>query len=472
MTTVLAFDFGASSGRAVLGSFDGQRIDYREVHRFENVPTRDGDRLAWDYVTLLKEVEDTVQKYPNVDAIAFDTWGVDYGLIGKDNSLVSLPTNYRDERTNGIPEKLFQKITPKALYAATGNQIMAINTLFQLLTEKDNRLNAECMLFMPDLFAWSLCGSRTVERSIASTSQMVNPVTGDWNRDITALTPFAESIFPEIVPSATIAGTYKGIPVIKVAGHDTQCAVAAMPCDGKTEAAFLSCGTWSLIGCELDAPILSEKSMSDELSNEIGANGKINYLKNISGLWLIQEIRRNFRAMGKEYTYNDMEQLARKEPAFLCFIDPDAPEFATSGRIPEKIRNYCARTGQTIPETDGALVRCIYESLAMKYRYAICQIQENTGKTFEVLHLLGGGTKDGFLCQMTADFLGFPVIAGPTEATALGNMMLQLIALGKIPDVATGREMIRRAEAVKVYAPEALADIGDHYSRFCSVIQK
>ena len=472
MRKVLAFDFGASSGRAVLGSFDGDRISYREVHRFENIPVQDGDRLAWDFFAIVHEIERTVDQYPDVDALAYDKWGVDYGLIGPDNLLTSLPTNYRDARTNGIPETLFERMPPEKLYQATGNQIMAINTLFQLLTEADGRLNADTMLFMPDLFAWALCGCRTVERTIASTSQMVDPATGNWNRDVTALTPFAHDFFPEIVSSATICGTYKGIPVIKVAGHDTQCAVAAMPCDQKAEAAFLSCGTWSLIGCELDEPILTEKSMADELSNEIGANGQINYLKNISGLWLIQEIRRNFRREGKEYSYNDMEQLARKEPAYTCFIDPDAPEFAISGDICGRIRDYCARTGQSVPATDGALVRCIYESLSMKYRYAIRQIQENTNKQFSVLHLLGGGTKDNFLCQLTADVLEFPVIAGPTEATALGNIMLQLIALGEIPDVATGREMIRKSEKVTIYYPEAVDALDEKYNAFCKAIQK
>lgn len=472
MTNVLAFDFGASSGRVLLGSFDNERISYKEVHRFENIPIREDGRLVWDFYAILEEIKSTVDRYPHVDALAFDTWGVDYGLITDQNTLAALPTNYRDERTNRVPEKLFEKISPQFLYQATGNQIMAINTLFQLLTEEGSRLDAACMLFMPDLFAWSLCGCRTAERTIASTSQMVDPVTGNWNREITALTPFGENFFPEIVGSATVCGTYKGIPVIKVAGHDTQCAVAAMPCDHTAEAAFLSCGTWSLIGCELDEPILTQKSMADELSNEIGANGKINYLKNISGLWLIQEIRRNFRREGKEYSYNDMEQLARKEPAYTCFIDPDAPEFSISGDICSRIRDYCVRTGQTVPATDGALVRCIYESLAMKYRYAIRQIQENTNKKFTVLHLLGGGTKDNFLCQMTADVLEFPVIAGPTEATALGNIMLQLIALEKIPDVAAGREMIRRTEKVAVYRPNPVDDLNEKYIAFCNVIQK
>ena len=380
MNTVLAFDFGASTGRAVLGHFDGKKISYEEIHRFDNVPLRENRRIAWDFFSLLKEVENTAAFCGKVDSLAFDTWGVDYGMITANDYLMSLPTNYRDPRTNGVPEQVFRKIAPEKLYHATGNQIMPINTLFQLMTEKGKRLESACMLFMPDLFAWALCRSRTVDRTIASTSQMVNPLTGNWDHNITALTPFPVTFFPKIVDCATVCGAYKGIPVVKVAGHDTQCAVAAMPWDGEGEAAFLSCGTWSLIGCELDKPILTKKSMEDELSNEIGANGQINYLKNISGLWLIQEIRRNFRAEGKEYSYNDMEQLARKERAFTCFIDPDAPEFAQPGDIPGKIRAYCEKTGQNIPQTDGALVRCIYESLSMKYRYAIAQIQGNTGR--------------------------------------------------------------------------------------------
>ena len=472
MYTVLAFDFGASTGRAILGRFDGQKISYEELHRFDNVPIRHNRRLSWDYFALLKEVEETIANCGRVDSIAFDTWGVDYGLLTEHDYLMSLPINYRDERTNGVPEKVFKQIAPGALYRATGNQIMPINTLFQLMTEKGKRLGSKTMLFMPDLFAWSLCGCHTVERTIASTSQMVDPLTGDWNHQVTALTPFPTEFFPTIVDSATICGEYNGIPVIKVAGHDTQCAVAAMPSDGKAEAAFLSCGTWSLIGCELDRPVLTEKSMADELSNEIGANGKINYLKNISGLWLIQEIRRNFRAEGKEYSYNDMEQLARKEPAFTCFIDPDAPEFAAAGDMPGKIRHYCLKTGQEVPQTDGALVRCIYESLAMKYRYAIDQIQENTGKRFDVLHLLGGGTKDTFLCQMVADSLRFPVIAGPTEATALGNILLQLVALGAIDSVADGREIIRRAEKVITYDPRSIDGLNEKYHFFCEIIRK
>ena len=468
MSRVLAFDFGASTGRAILGEYENGRLTYREMHRFDNELVRENGKLCWNFPYLLSEVKKAVDTAGDVDSLAFDTWGVDYGIIDRDGKLVSLPVCYRDTRTNGAPERIFEKISSERLYALTGNQIMNINTLFQLSVEEND---GDVFLFMPDLFAYSLCGVRSAEQTIASTSQMLDLEKVCWQKKAFALTGKNEKMLPPIVKSASVAGEYKGIKVIKVAGHDTQCAICAMPeKDGETPA-FLSCGTWSLIGCENDLPILSQKSMNDELSNELGANGKINYLKNISGLWLIQEIRRNFRKDGKEYSYNDMEQLARREKPFGFFIDPDDPVFAAPENMPEKIRSFCEKTGQGTPETDGALVRCIYESLAMKYRFAIRQIEENTGKKFDVLHLLGGGTKDSFLCQMTADSLNIPVTAGPTEATALGNIMLQLIALGEIESVKEGRRILASSESVKTYLPENSEEFASAYEKFENIIK-
>lgn len=451
MSTVLAFDFGASTGRAIKADFDGKKLSYKEIHRFDNVPQYEDGQLCWDFPYLLAEVEKAIDICSDTDSFAFDTWGVDYGLLDDNDKLMGLPVNYRDTRTNNMPDKLFEKISPYTLYKSTGNQIMPINTLFQLMAEK--KKNAKTLLFMPDLFAWAFCGEKSAEKTIASTSQMYHFNKDSWDLDIAGLSGTDTGVLPKLIDSASVVGEYKGIKVIKVAGHDTQCAIAAMPADSTKCSAFLSCGTWSLIGCECDNAVLTEKSMNDALSNELGANGKINYLKNISGLWLIQEIRRNFKAAGKDYSFNDMEQLARAEKEFDCFIDPDAPEFATAGVMPEKIRAFCERTNQSVPQSDGALVRCIYESLAMKYKFAINQISENTGKEFEVLHLLGGGTKDSFLCQMTADSLGIPVVAGPTEATALGNILLQLVALGDISSIEEGRALLRKQEKVKEYLP-------------------
>lgn len=470
MSTVLAFDFGASTGRAIKACYDGKQLEYTEIHRFENIPAEEGSLLCWDFPYLLKEVKKAIELCGKVDALAFDTWGVDYGLLDENDNLIGLPVNYRDTRTNGMPERIFEKIEPYALYSRTGNQIMPINTLFQLTAEQ--KKNAKTLLFMPDLFAWALCGDKSAERTIASTSQMYDFHTDSWNYDIAALSGVNTDMLQPLVNSAQIVGEYKGIKVIKVAGHDTQCAVAAMPADSEKCNAFLSCGTWSLIGCECEQAILTEKSMTDALSNELGANGRVNYLKNISGLWLIQEIRRNFRAQGKDYSFNDMEQLARKAEPFVSFIDPDAPEFATAGAVPEKIKNYCKKTNQPIPDCDGALIRCIYESLAMKYNFALRQITENTKNRFEVLHLLGGGTKDSFLCQMTANSLGIPVVAGPAEATALGNILLQLIALGDIKDIDRGRAFIRQQEKVKTYNSEDADKWAAAYEKFCTAVQQ
>lgn len=470
MSRVLAFDFGASTGRAIKAKYDGKTLKYKEIHRFENIPVTENGKLCWNFPYLLGEVKKAVEMCGEVDSLAFDTWGVDYGLLDKDDKLLGLPVHYRDTRTNGMPDKIFRKISPADLYKATGNQIMNINTLFQLTAE--DKKGAETLLFMPDLFVWALGGSKAAEKTIVSTSQMYDFVNKSWNYDIAALSGVNTEILQPLTDVCTVAGEYNGIKIIRVAGHDTQCAVAAMPADKNKCSAFLSCGTWSLIGCECDEAILTEKSMADELSNELGANGKVNYLKNISGLWLIQEIRRNFRAAGKDYSFNDMEQLARKAEPFACFIDPDAPEFAGVGAMPEKISDYCRRTGQTVPENDGALIRCIYESLAMKYKFAINGISENTGREFEILHLLGGGTKDPLLCQMTADSLGIPVIAGPAEATAIGNIMLQLIALGDIKDIDEGRAVIKAQENVKQYNPQNTAEWENAYGKFCKAIQK
>ena len=476
MSQVLAFDFGASGGRAILAKYDAASgsLKYEEIHRFENGPMDCGGKLCWDFPYLLAEIKKGIEKACEIcgkpDSLAFDTWGVDYGLIDGAGKIMGLPANYRDPRTKNMPDKAYEKIAPEKLYAATGNQIMPINTLFQLMAEDNN--GASLMLFMPDLFAYALCGAKNADQTIASTSQMLDMKSKGWCADAFALTGKNPKILPQIVSPATVAGEYDGIKVIKVAGHDTQCAVCAMPASDSQCAAFLSCGTWSLIGCECDEPILTEKSMLCELSNELGANGKINYLKNISGLWLIQEIRRNFRAAGREYSYNDMEQLARKAEPFKCFIDPDSPEFALPGEMPEKIRAFCRASNQAVPESDGELIRSIYDRLAMKYRFAIDQIKENTGKNFDVLHLLGGGTKDGFLCQMAANSLQIPVAAGPTEATALGNIMLQLIALGDIKNVEEGRKMIKTQEQIKYYAPADGAAWEKAYSRYAEILNK
>jgi len=457
-TVVLAFDFGASSGRAVKARLENGILSYEEIHRFENSPGEYENHFCWDFDALLAEVRTGVEKAGRFDSLGFDTWGVDFGLLDQDGRLLSRPVHYRDARTDGTVSRVLRQIGAEELYRKTGNQIMAINTLFQLTALKEQQpellKQAKTLLFMPDLFAYSLCGKAACERSIASTSQMLSPETGAWCGDVLKLLGLPDGILLPPVPSGTVTGTLpNGAEVIAVAGHDTQCAAAAMPSQNE-DAAFLSCGTWSLLGTELDAPILTPESCRMGLSNESGANGKVNYLKNIIGLWLIQESRRAWRRQGREYSYADLERMALAAPPLRCFIDPDAPEFTPPGDLPGRVREYCRRTGQYEPQTVGEIMRCIYESLAFKYRFALEQLQHATGKRFSVLHILGGGTKDRLLCQMSADSTGIPVVAGPVEATALGNIIIQLVALGALPDLQTGRSLIARSEPLKRYEPE------------------
>lgn len=470
MKTVLAFDFGASTGRAIKATFDGKNISYEEIHRFDNIPKEVDGHVCHDADMIFSEIKTAIDKAGKIDSLAFDTWGVDYALLDKEGNIIHEPYHYRDERTKDALSKAFEKLDSDTLYAETGNQIMNINTLFQLLSD-ENLEKADKLLFMPDLFGYLLTGNKVCETTIASTSQMLDPTKKEWSKKVLDTFGIKKELFPEIKASATLNGTYKGIDVISVAGHDTQCAVAAMPSVSE-KAAFLSCGTWSLIGTELDSPVMTKESNALELSNEVGANGKINFLKNISGLWLIQETRRDLEKTDRKYSYNELEMLARESESFRSFIDPDAPELSAHGNLPDKIRAYCKSTNQPVPETVGQVVRCIYESLALKYRLALEQISQCTGKKFDVLHLMGGGTKDGFLCELSAESLGIPVIAGPVEATALGNIILQLIALGEIESIEEGRKIIRDTEKVKIFEKEHTPDWDEAFGRFCEIIKK
>lgn len=468
MRTVLAFDFGASSGRAIKGVFDGKSIKHSEIHRFENTPKIVDGHVCHDIDMILNEIKTAIRKAGKVDSIAFDTWGVDYALLDKDGNIIHEPYHYRDSRTANALEIAFAKMPAESIFAETGNQIMNINTLFQLLCDEDLN-NADKLLFMPDLFAYLLTGEKVCEITIASTSQMFDMVKGEWSKKILDTFGIKKELFPPLKKSATINGYYNGVPVISVAGHDTQCAVVAMPTQTKN-VAFLSCGTWSLMGCEVDTPIITKESTECELSNEMGANGKINFLKNISGLWLIQQLRKELRERGMSLSYDELEGMAKASEQFRSFIDPDAPDFSAHGDLIDKIKAYCKKTNQPELLTIGQIVRCIYESLVMKYRLALEQISECTNKNFEVLHLMGGGSKDGFLCELASESIGIPIIAGPIEATALGNIVLQLIALGAIKDVDEGRKIIAETEKVILFNKKRTAEWDMAYKRFCKII--
>lgn len=458
---VLAFDLGASSGRAILACWRPGTLTYREIHRFDNIPVRREGRLCWDFTRLMEEIRTGIQKAGDFDSIGFDTWGVDFGLLDKSGRLLADPVHYRDEHTAGMREKALQRITAQRLYRCTGNQIMPINSLFQLLAVREGQpelwAQTDKVLFMPDLFSYALCGQMVCERTIASTSQLFDPVGRSWNGEVLKAFGLREQLFAPLVESGTVTGEIS-LPgggtakVISVAGHDTQCAAAAMPA-AREDAAFLSCGTWSLLGAELPEPVLSEESMRLGFSNEAAANGRIDYLKNIVGLWLLQECRRSWRETGQDLSFAALAALAEQAGSLGCYIDPDAPEFVPPGDMPGRIQAFCRRTGQRVPETVGEVSRCIYESLALKYRRALEQLQRLTGKQFPVLHILGGGSNAALLCQMTADSCGIPVAAGPAEATALGNILIQLTALGCLPDLGAGRRLVMETERVQTYPP-------------------
>ena len=467
--SVLAFDFGASSGRAMRCTYDGEKISMQEIHRFTNDPVTVQGTMYWDVLRLYHEIKQGLIKskeYGGAESVAVDTWGVDFCLIGKDGRMLENPVHYRDARTAGMLERSKKYLDPDTLYAVTGNQMMEINTLYQLLSLKENRpellQRADAVLLMPDLFHYLLSGKMCSELSIASTTQLMDARTRQWSPQVLESFGLNPALFRPIVPTGTMIGPVGtdlreelGLPemqVIAAAGHDTQCALAAVPAQER-DFVFLSCGTWSLFGTELDAPLIDENSRRLDITNECGFAGRTSFLKNIIGLWLIQESRRQWMRENKTYSFGELEELAAQCEPFACFVDPDDPVFTPSGDIPGRIRDYCRRTGQYVPQSEGEIVRCINESLAFKYRHALEEISACTGKAYPALYMIGGGTKSEQLCAFTASACGFPVVAGPAEATVLGNAAVQLYALGAVGGPEEIRRIVRRSEPVRTYDP-------------------
>lgn len=487
MKKVLAFDFGASSGRAILGTFDGEKITLEEIHRFSNDPVKVGHTFYWDVLRLFHEIKQGILKakqYGKIDSIGIDTWGVDFGLIDEKGYLLENPVHYRDERNVGMIEEARKYMSKAEMYDRTGIQFMDFNTLFQLLSIKKNRPEllerADKLLFMPDLFTYMLTNNKVSEYSIATTSQMVNIDTQDWDYELLRAMKIPTHILCDIVPSGTKMGYLRHslreelglerIPVISVCGHDTQSAITAIPSESK-DFAFISSGTWSLFGTELDEPVVNEKAKKLNVTNEGGYNYTTAFLKNICGLWLIQESRRQWIREGKEYSYAQLEQEALKAEPFKCFIDPDAPDFVAMGDMPERVREFCRKTNQYIPETVGEVMRCIYESLAMKYKYVLAGIEDCVGKKYDRIHVMGGGTKDTFLCALTASSCNRTVYAGPIEATVLGNVAVQLMASGDIKDIAEARKIIAKGENLKVYNPVDADKWEEAYKNFVKIVK-
>lgn len=484
---VLAFDFGGGSGRAILGRLEDGKIRMEEVYRFSNDPVTINGTMYWDTLRQFFEIKQGMvhaKQKGGFDSVGIDTWGVDFGLLDAHGALLESAVHYRDNRTVGMQEEVFRVLSKKEIYEITGNQFENFNTIFQLYSLVKQRPwlleRADSLLLTPDLFNYFLTGKKRAEYTIASTTQLMDANHKIWSDTILKALGIPKNILPLIVPSGTVIGDLTGeiceelglepAEVIAVAGHDTQSAVVAVPTQEK-DFIFISCGTWSLFGTELDAPIIGEKSLECNVSNEGGCENKTTLLKNIIGLWLVQESRRQWIREGREYSYGELEQMALEAEPFVSFIDPDAPEFVPAGNIPERIREFCLRTGQKAPESIGEVMRCINQSLALKYRYALEQIESCTGKHYEVIHMIGGGIQSKLLCQMTAGANGRKVIAGPVEATALGNIVMQMIALGMIKDVSQARSMIAQSETTYDYLPQDVHAWDAAYETFQTYIQ-
>ena len=488
MKKVLAIDLGASSGRGIIAKIEDGKINLKEIHRFQNNGVWAGNDFLWDVLHLLDEIKQAIVKANNdggFDLIGIDTWGVDYALLDSDGALLTNPVHYRDVRNATGRKEASEVMDIKEIYKKTGIQILDFNTLFQLVYEKNHKNhileNAKTFLFMPDLLNYFLTGVAKNEYTIASTSQMLNPYTKNWDFDLLEKFGINTDIFCDIIMPGKKIGQLsdkvceelkvKKADVIAVGSHDTASAVVSVPSD-KKDFVYISCGTWSLFGTELDEPNITEKGYLSSYTNEGGCGGKIRFLTNIMGLWLIQESRRTYKKEGKDLTFADLEAQARESEPFKCFIDPDYPEFGKPGDIPGRIAEYCKKTGQRAPETIGETVRCIYESLALKYRLALINLEDISGKKFEKINIVGGGTKDPFLCAMTSDACNIDVDAGPVEATALGNIAMCLISAGEIKDITEARKIIANSFPLKSYKPNHTKEWDEAFERFKKVIEK
>lgn len=484
---VLCFDFGASGGRAMLALYDGERITLNEVHRFRNEHITVNGTVYWDVLRLFHEIKTGLVKGHQAggyECIGIDTWGVDYGIIDENGFLIGNPVQYRDRRTDGIFEKSEKIISNNELYNLTGNQVMEINTAFQLLAEKEkkpymfNKRNK--ILMMPDLFAYMLTGDISVEVSIASTTQLFDQNKLDWSAEAIEKFGFPREMFPKIIKAGESKGYLSdeicrelNIPKVEVravCGHDTQCACFAVPDRSKKDFIFLSCGTWSLLGTELDSPIINQKSAELNITNEVGYDGKITFLNNITGLWLIQETRNYLKSQGEDYSFAQLEEMARSKSDFNSFADPDYPELAKHGDIPTVIREYCRETGQKVPENTGEIMRCIYLGLALKYRQSIEEIELCTGKKYDVIYIVGGGVRDETLCQLTADICGIKAVSGSSEATAMGNASILFMHCSAIENTNEAGKIIGKSSEMKTYLPKN--DFSLLYDKFKEITRK
>lgn len=484
-----AVDLGAESGRVMLGFFNDKRLQLKEVHRFPNGGVRLGENLHWDVLRLWSEIKAGLshagKQSGGLRSIGLDTWGVDFGLLDSNDTLIGNPYHYRDARTNGVLDAVFAKVPRDEVYAQTGIQFMQINSLYQLFTlveSHDPFLSiAKTFLNMPDLFNFFLTGVKANEFSISTTTQCYNPVERGWASRLLTDLNIPTHIFGELVDPGTLLGTLRsslaeeldlpGTSVIASAGHDTASAIAAVPASS-SDYIYLSSGTWSLMGVELDNPIITAESLIANMTNEGGAGNKIRFLKNITGLWLVQECRRRWAQQGNQYSYAELTNMAADASVSGPLIVPGDNKFLAPDDMPTAIQAYCRDTGQAVPEGKGAIIRCVLESLALEYRWVAEQIDHLTGKQYPVIHMIGGGTHNKLLNQLAANATGRSVIAGPVEATAIGNILIQAIAMGEISSLAEGRVIVKDSFDVETYEPINTAAWDEAYARYLKLKKK
>ncbi len=480
----IAFDLGAESGRAMVGRLTGSQLELEEVRRFPTPSVRLPDGLYWDALGLFDHLSsalaDVHASGENVRSVGVDSWAVDFGLLERSGALIGNPRSYRDGRGAGAVEDALRRVPAESIYATTGIQFLPINTVFQLLALEHGALErAETLLLIPDLLAFWLTGERRAEATNASTTQLLDARSGDWSAELIRQFGLPERIFAPVVEPGSILGELlphvadstglpAATPVAVVASHDTASAVAAAPL-GAAGAAYISSGTWSLVGIEVEEPVLTARARAANLTNERGFGGTIRLLKNVMGLWLVQECRRAWQREGDVADYATLARLAGEEPGGVLF-DPDLSELLVPGDMPARIREACARTGQRPPQDRAPVLRAIFDSLACKYRQVLDEIEEVTGRTLGTVHVIGGGARNELLCRLTADVSRRVVVAGPVEAAALGNVLVQMHAFGDVGSLTEMREIVRGSTELVTYEPDPAGDRwSDLYGRFRAI---
>lgn len=473
--TVLAIDLGAESGRVMAVHYDGASLELEELHRFPNTPVTLRGTLYWDFLRLWHEIQTGLEKgkAQRPASLGIDTWGVDFGLLDSQGALIGNPVHYRDGRTEGMMEAVFARLPRREVFAQTGIQFMPINTLYQMMSLVERRSPqleiAATFLTMPDLLNYWLTGARVCEFTIATTTQMLDPRSGAWAAELLQQLDIPTHIFPEIIPPGTRLGEYEDIAVIAPACHDTGSAVAAVPA-GTEPYAYISSGTWSLVGLEVDEPVINDAALAANLTNEGGMNGAFRLLKNVMGLWILQQCRQRWAAAGEAHTYDELVRLARQASPLRSLVSVDDEAFLPPGDHPRHVRALCERSGQPVPESSGAVVRTVLESLALAYRHVLKLLQTVAERRVDVIYVVGGGSQNDLLNQMTADATGRPVIAGPVEATVIGNALAQLIALGELANLQQARDLVAKMGDLRRYEPQDQAAWDEAYDRYRELV--